>query len=97
MLETFIQSFQVKNTYRVNTFIYSLKQIPILGKVFKDALYSNYALKLLGTLVSIMTEILSIFLGKFLYITIMVFAVITLYPGTSAVNFVHVLFFLTLI
>ena len=33
MLETFIQSFQVKNTYRVNTFIYSLKQIPILGKV----------------------------------------------------------------
>lgn len=97
MLETFIQSFQVKNTYRVNTFIYSLKQIPILGKVFKDALYSNYALKLLGTLVSIMTEILSIFLGKFLYITIMVFAVITLYPSTSAVNFVHVLFFLTLI
>ena len=97
MLETFIQSFQVKNTYRVNTFIYSLKQIPILGKVFKDALYSNYALKLLGTLVSIMTEILFIFLGKFLYITIMVFAVITLYPGTSTVNFVHVLFFLTLI
>ena len=95
MLDTFVHSFQVKNAYRVNTFIYSLKQIPLLGKVFKDALYSNYALKVLGTIVSIIIELLTIFLGKFLYVLIMVFTLLNIFKSDYATTFVHILFFLT--
>ena len=95
MLDTFVHSFQVKNAYRVNTFIYALKQIPFLGKVFKDALYSNYALKVLGTIVSIIIELLTIFLGKFLYVLTMVFTLLNIFKSDHATTFVHILFFLT--
>ena len=95
MLETFVQSFRVKNAYRVNTFIYALKQIPLIEKALKDALYGNYALKLLGTMVSLVIEILTIFLGKFLYVLIMVFTLLNLFKSDHASTFVHILFFLT--
>ena len=72
MIKTWIQSFQIKNAYRVNTFIYSLKQLPLIGKVFKNALYGNTALKILGTFYSIIVELISTFLGKFLYLLFLI-------------------------
>ena len=32
MIRTFRISFSLKNTYRVNTILYSLKQIPLISK-----------------------------------------------------------------
>ena len=32
MLDTFITSFRLKNTYRTNTIIYSSRCLPIIGK-----------------------------------------------------------------
>lgn len=95
MIKTWIQSFQIKNAYRVNTFIYSLKQLPLIGKVFKNALYGNTALKILGTFYSIIVELISTFLGKFLYLLFLIYLILPMYPSPDGSYFVHLLLFLT--
>ena len=40
MLNAFLQSFSLKNTYRVNAILYAIKQIPLIGKLLPDSLYS---------------------------------------------------------
>lgn len=39
MIETFITSFKLKNTYRANSIIYSIKQFPIIRKILPNSLY----------------------------------------------------------
>ena len=58
MLDTLIKSLQIKMTYRVNTIIYAIKQIPILKSIFSDKLYSLAWLKALLTVISIFREII---------------------------------------
>ena len=36
MFDTFINSFKLRNTYKVNTIIYSIKQLPIIKKILPD-------------------------------------------------------------
>ena len=66
MLHTFLLSFRLRNTYKVNTFIYAIKSLPFLKKILKDKLYQSRVLKFFGNLISILFELLDIFLGKFL-------------------------------
>ena len=65
MIHTFITSFRLRNTYKVNTFIYALKSVPGLRKLLPDKLYQNRGLKIIGNIISILLEIVNIFLGKF--------------------------------
>ena len=41
MIKTFITSFKIKNTYRVNSIIYSIKGLPIINKILPSSLYKN--------------------------------------------------------
>ena len=79
MLKTFIISFKLKNTYRVNSIIYSLKQFPIIKKILPDSLYKNKGLKIFANIISILVEIINIFIGKLLYILLMIVFVMSLY------------------
>ena len=45
MIKTFITSFKLQNTYRVNSIIYSIKQLPIIRKILPNSLYKNKTLK----------------------------------------------------
>ena len=45
MRSTFRLSFALKNTYRVNGILYSLKQIPLLRRLLPQALYRSRGLK----------------------------------------------------
>ena len=76
MIDTFITSFKLKNTYRVNSIIYSIKQFPIIKRIIKDTLYKSKGLKIFANIISILLEILNTFLGKLLYIAIMIFAIL---------------------
>ena len=67
MLKTLRISFSLKNTYRVNSILYALKQIPLLKRCLPDALYQSQKLKAFANALSLLWELLSIFLGKFLY------------------------------
>ena len=98
MVKTLRISFALKNTYRVNGILHALKQIPLLGRLLPDALYQVRGLKCFANVLAILWEIVSIFLGKFLYFCTMVCGVGLLYRETPAApTFLHVLFFLTCI
>ena len=64
MFKSFILSYKLKNTYRVNSIIYSIKQLPLIGKKLPTSLYASKGLKIFGNVISTILEILNIFLGK---------------------------------
>ena len=98
MLKTLRISFALKNTYRVNGILHALKQIPLLKRVLPDRLYQVRGLKIFANILSVLWEIVSIFLGKFLYFLTMVCGVGLLYERAPAgLGFLHILLFLTLI
>lgn len=98
MLNTLRISFSLRNTYRVNGILYGLKQIPLLKRILPDALYRVRGFKVFANVLSVLWEIISIFLGKFLYILIMLMWLGGLYERTPAdQTFAHILLFLTLI
>ena len=98
MIKTFKISFSLKNTYRVNGILHSLKQIPLVKKLLPDALYGVWGLKIFANVLAVLWELCTIFLGKFLYLLLMVSGPGILYEGldTGAV-FLHILLPLTLI
>ena len=98
MLKTLRISFSLKNTYRVNSILYSLKQIPLLGRLLPASLYQVRELKIFANVLSVLWELVSIFLFKFIYFLTMVCGVGLLYKSTSApLTFLQILLFLTLV
>ena len=98
MLKTLRLSFSLKNTYRVNGILHSLKQIPLLGRLLPAALYQVRGLKIFANVLSILWEFVSIFLFKCIYFLTMVCGLGVLYRSApSQLTFLHILLFLTLI
>ena len=95
MLKTFITSFKLQNTYRTNSIIYSIKQLPLIKRILPNSLYKNRGLKIFANIISILWEIISIFIGKIIYISAMIFMVISLYNTNQADTFIHIFTFLT--
>ena len=98
MNKTLRISFALKNTYRVNSILYSLKQIPLLKKFLPEGLYRVQGLKVFANVLSVLWEIISIFLGKFLYFITMISGIGILYETAPPDRvFLHILLFLTII
>ncbi|HJB16387.1 MAG TPA: hypothetical protein IAA05_10165 [Candidatus Blautia excrementipullorum] len=98
MNKTLRISFSLRNTYRVNGILYSLKQIPLLKKILPEALYRLRGLKIFANLLSGIWEIISVFLGKFLYFLFMVAGAGLLYRGIPRNRvYLHILLCLTVI
>ena len=96
MLNTFWISHRLKNTYRVNGIIYSIKQLPLIGKILPNKLYQSKALKIIGNIISILIEIGSIFLGKLLYVLFVILAMLDMMKANPSSSFVHIFVFLTI-
>ena len=73
MNKTLRLSFALKNTYRVNSILYSLKQIPLLKRLLPQRLYQVRGLQVFANIISILWEIISVFGGKLLYFLLMIF------------------------
>lgn len=95
MLKTFITSFKLQNTYRTNSIIYSIKQLPIIRKILSNSLYKNRGLKIFANIISILWEIISVFIGKIIYIVAMIFMALSWYHTNQADTFIHLFTFLT--
>ena len=98
MRKTLRISFALKNTYRVNGILFSLKQIPLLKRLLPASLYRVRGLKIFANVLSALWEIASAFIGKFLYFVTMVCGIGILYrelPENAV--FLHILLFLTVI
>lgn len=96
MLRAFIISFRLKDTYRANSIIYSLKQFPLIKYMLPVNLYQSRGLKIFGHIISILYELASIFIGKMFYMYLMIFYVLSFYDVSHRDLFVHILFFLTI-
>lgn len=98
MNKTLKISFSLKNTYRVNGILFSLKQIPLLKNMFPESLYKVQGLKIFANVLSVLWEIISAFIGKFLYLITMVWGMGMLYAELPENQvFLHILLFLTVI
>ncbi|AKB17561.1 MULTISPECIES: hypothetical protein [unclassified Methanosarcina] len=95
-IETFLTSFRLKNTYRANSIIYSLKSIPIINGLLPVSLYGSPGLKRFANFVSILWELVSMFLSKLFYMFILIFLLKNSMKNSSANSFMHMFFFLTI-
>ncbi len=73
MYKTLRLSFSLRNAYRVNSILYSLKQLPLIKRVLPADLYGSEALNIFANMIAVIWELLSVFLGKLLYIAVMIF------------------------
>ncbi len=97
MIKTMRIAFALKNAYRVNGVLYFLRQLPIIGKRLPDTLYQIQWIKILAQVAAAFWELFSAFLGKFLFICVMVFLPAVFYDKVSAGwVFVHLFVLLTL-
>lgn len=98
MLNTLRLSLSLRNTYRVNSILYSLKQIPLLGQILPENLYRISGLKRFANSLFTLWKIASAFLWKFLYLLVLVYSVGPFYdPVPASLTFLHILLFLTLV
>ena len=98
MNKTLKISFSLKNTYRVNGVLFSLKQIPLVKRLLPATLYQVKGLKIFANILSVLWEIVSVFLGKFLYFITMVCGIGILYNGLPEnEGFLHILLIFTVI
>lgn len=98
MIKTLKINFALRNTYKVNSILYSLRQIPGIRNFISPEIYGcSGGLKIFANVCAVIWEVLSAFLGKFLY-----FLFVWLLAGKLAsdipvnVLFLHILFFLTI-
>jgi hypothetical protein len=96
MLRTFLLSFRLRNTYRANGFIYSIRSLPLIHKILPSRLYASRGLKKLANVISVLTEIFTALFGKVIYFLILLFLVQKMNTDPSSA-LLHMLFFTTMI
>ena len=64
MNKTLKITFSLKNTYRVNSILYALRQIPLIKKLLPEMLYQVRGFKIFAKVLSVLWEVTSVFLGK---------------------------------
>lgn len=97
MFKTFKCAFALKNTYRANGVIFSLKQIPLVKRLLPAALYKSRGLKIFANIVSIILELANIFVTKPLYVALMIYLPAILYQADTAAILLHIFLLMTLI
>ena len=98
MNKTLKISFALKNTYRVNSIIYAIKQIPLLKRLLPSELYGLKSLKIFANIISGFWEVISVFVGKIIYFTA-IYGLLSIYNETVSKDrlFLHIFLFLTVI
>ena len=101
MISTFLNSFKVSFVKEANTFIYFLKRLPIIGKRIPNSLYKRTDSKLIIGIIKEFLGILGGFIGKSLYIGIMIllpaYLISTIHPNSLLPNFLLIFLFLSLL
>lgn len=72
MVKTFRQAFKVRCTYRANSILYALKQVPLLKKLIPQEAYSVPVLKVLAVIAFAVWEIGVTFVTKAFYVGLII-------------------------
>lgn len=95
MRKAFCISFRLRIAYRVNSIIYSLKQLPVVKRALPASLYANRGLKGFALVLALLWEFFTIFLNNGLYLWICMFLPM-LWMRLPVAAFAHIYFFLTI-
>ena len=91
-------AFRLKNTYRVNSIIYALKQIPLIKRILPGTLYQSKGLKLFAQIIAVIMEIGMIFFTKAAYLLLFVVIPLNFYSYEKPADlYLHMILFLTLV
>jgi len=82
MLETLKNSLNVRSAYKTNTFIYSFKTIPVIGKLIPDTVYGEPAFKELFKIFSFIIGFITKVIMNVVLILIMYYLNKGLFDGT---------------
>ncbi len=96
MLNTFLITFRLRNTYKANSVIWALKGIPLIRKLLPSSLYASRGLKLFANILGGIWEFTFAFLGKAIYL-MLIWTQLAIMKANAPDSFAHVLIFLTLI
>lgn len=96
MLKTLAVSFRLRNTYKANGVIWSLKSIPLIRRLLPASLYASEGLKVFANIIGVFAEIFTAFSGKALYLLCIYFLTLGMKTPASD-SYAHVLLFLTVI
>ena len=98
MNKTLRISFSLRNAYKVNSILYSLRQLPLIKRLLPASLYGSKGLNRFAAVLAAIWELLSAFLGKYLYFLIMLSLPLNAYQtGAKAEAFLHMLLCLSVI
>ncbi|MBR5992232.1 MAG: hypothetical protein IK018_00315 [Lachnospiraceae bacterium] len=67
MFKTLKMMLKLKKTYRINTILYILRQLPLVNRILPPSLTGHKILSAIVTLILIIWEITAIFAGKLIY------------------------------
>lgn len=100
MLKAFINTYKVAFAERSNGFIYYLKKLPLIGKKISEGLYRATEVKLILGFVATAFAFIFGFLGKAIYLGLMIMLPAVLISGESGnviETALHIFFFLSFI
>ncbi len=98
MFKTLRLAFKLRIAYSINSFLYSLKRVPLIKRLLPYDLYDNRLLKKAALLVVFLWEIASIFIGKGLYYYLFIYLPLgSLYHNFNSGLLFHILFCLSVI
>lgn len=98
MNKTLRISFSLKNTYRVNSILFGLKQIPLIKEVLPLSLYRASGIKIAANILTVIWEVITAFLGKFLFFLLGIWLAVELYETKeSGTLFFHLFVCLTML
>ena len=97
MNKTLRMSLTIQNTYRVNSILYNIRQLPLIKKVLPVRLYDIEGFKVFAQVLSILRQIVATFVGKAIYMGLLFFISNAFFTKVPSVDgYLHVLLFLTL-
>ena len=97
MINTLKMSFKIDFTYAINSFIYSLRKMPIIKNIIKEDLYKKDGFKLFVRILGIICTSLKLILFKMLYIVIIYLIAKFYKPKDINSTFIHLFFVFSVI
>ncbi len=95
MIKHLIRSLNIDISYAVNSFIYSIRKLPILDDLITDDIYKSKVSKRIISVISIILSCLKLVVFRFLYFFMIYLICSTLFDSDK--YFVHIFFIFTII